>query len=119
MESETKLNKMEHDKEKLETFAKKSLANFKDKYLAIIQKNKTDKQLLEQKWVDAPPLPLAPVWWPPPFLLPGRLTTLTDKYEKEQERFRREERLILSAMHEVALSSSFPPVWLLFSLPPP
>lgn len=49
MESETKLNKMEHDKEKLENFAKKSLANFKDKYLAIIQKNKSDKQLLEQK----------------------------------------------------------------------
>lgn len=51
MESETKLNKLEHDKEKLETFAKKSLANFKDKYLAIIQKNKSDKQILEQKWV--------------------------------------------------------------------
>ena len=48
-ESETKLAKMEHDKEKLESFAKKSLANFKDKYLAIIQKNKSDKQILEQK----------------------------------------------------------------------
>jgi hypothetical protein len=27
---------------------------------------------------------------------------MTEKYEKEQERFRREERLILSAMYEVS-----------------
>lgn len=48
-ESESKLSKMEADKEKLETFAKKSLANFKDKYLAIIHKNKADKENLEKK----------------------------------------------------------------------
>eukprot|EP00604_Paraphysomonas_vestita_P002219 CAMPEP_0174819290 /NCGR_PEP_ID=MMETSP1107-20130205/2422_1 /TAXON_ID=36770 /ORGANISM="Paraphysomonas vestita, Strain GFlagA" /LENGTH=557 /DNA_ID=CAMNT_0016032487 /DNA_START=414 /DNA_END=2087 /DNA_ORIENTATION=- len=81
-ESESKLAKMEHDKEKLENFAKKSLANFKDKYLAIIQKNKSDKSVLEQK-----------------------LNAMTEKYEKEQERFRREERLILSAMYEVGVQT--------------
>jgi hypothetical protein len=90
MESETKLNKSEHDKEKLESFAKKSLANFKDKYVAIIQKNKTDKQILEQKFVSFL------------FILKiSRFNALNEKYEKEQERFRREERLILSAMYEV------------------
>ena len=34
-----------------------------------------------------------------------RLNTMVEKYEKEQERFRREERLILSAMYEVRLKS--------------
>lgn len=30
---------------------------------------------------------------------------MTEKYEKEQERFRREERLILSAMYEVGVQT--------------
>ena len=49
-ESESKLAKIEHDKEKLEAFAKKSLAYFKDKYATVIQKNKADKVALEQKY---------------------------------------------------------------------
>jgi hypothetical protein len=49
MESETKLNKVEHDKEKLEIFAKRSLTSFKDKYMAALQKYKGEKQALELK----------------------------------------------------------------------
>ncbi|CAE7669769.1 unnamed protein product, partial [Symbiodinium microadriaticum] len=47
MESETKLNKAEHDKEKLEIFAKRSLTNFKEKYMAALQRYKNEKNALE------------------------------------------------------------------------
>lgn len=42
-ESETKRNKAEHDKEKIQIFAKSSLNNFKDKYMAVLQRNKGEK----------------------------------------------------------------------------
>ena len=48
-DSETKLNKAEHDKEKLEIFAKRSLTNFKDKYMAALQRYKSEKTALEVK----------------------------------------------------------------------
>ena len=52
MESETKLNKAEHDKEKLEIFAKRSLTNFKEKYMAALQRYKSEKNALEVKYVN-------------------------------------------------------------------
>ena len=48
-ESETKLNKTEHDKEKLEIFAKRSLTSFKDKYMTALQRYKAEKTDLEDK----------------------------------------------------------------------
>mmetsp|Transcript_10383 Transcript_10383/g.15782 ORF Transcript_10383/g.15782 Transcript_10383/m.15782 type:complete len:678 (-) Transcript_10383:152-2185(-) len=82
MESETKLNNVERDKTKLEIFAKQSLTTFKDKYMLALQRYKNDKNALEAK-----------------------LQTMTEKHEKEQEKFRREERLILSAMYEIGVQT--------------
>jgi hypothetical protein len=50
-ESETKFNKLEHDKEKLEVFAKRSLLNFKEKYMKELQKYKNEKLAMEAKLV--------------------------------------------------------------------
>lgn len=79
-ESEAKFNKLEHDKEKLENFAKRSLMSFKEKYMTALQKYKNEKIGMEQK-----------------------LQKLEDKLEKDQEIYRREERLMLSAMYEMGV----------------
>lgn len=50
-ESETKLNKTEHDKDKLEIFAKRSLTSFKDKFMTALQRYKAEKAGLEEKCV--------------------------------------------------------------------
>jgi hypothetical protein len=38
VQSESRINKLELDKEKLEQFAKRSLTHFKDKYLAALER---------------------------------------------------------------------------------
>ena len=75
---ENKLSKVESDKEKLEVFVKRSLTNFKEKYMKALHQNKQEKQSLEMK-----------------------VAHLMEKIEKDAENHRREERLILSSMYEV------------------
>lgn len=79
-EKETLINKLEQDKQKLETFAKKTVAGFKEKYMNVLHRITAEKKTLE-----------------------GRLQALITKNEKNQETHRREERLVLSSMYEIGV----------------
>ena len=79
-EKETLINKLEQDKLKLETFAKKTVAGFKEKYMNVLHRITAEKKTLE-----------------------GRLQAVILKNEKNQETHRREERLVLSAMYEIGV----------------
>ena len=48
-ESKATCSKLEHDKEKLEIFAKRSLTSFKDKYMTALQRYKEEKSKLDEK----------------------------------------------------------------------
>jgi len=80
-ESESKMNKAEHDKVKLEIFAKRSLNSFKDKYMTALQRYKAEKAALEEK-----------------------LKATNEKLENEQNKHRKEERLMLSAVYEMGVN---------------
>lgn len=79
-EKETQINKLEQDKMKLEAFAKKTVAGFKEKYMNILHRITAEKKTLE-----------------------GRLHAVISKNEKNQETHRREERLLLSSMYEIGV----------------
>lgn len=79
-EKETQINKLEQDKMKLETFAKKTVAGFKEKYMNVLHRITAEKKTLE-----------------------GRLHAVISKNEKNQETHRREERLLLSSMYEIGV----------------
>lgn len=69
---------MEQEKSKLETYTKRSLGAFKDKYMAVLQTLKEEKEELQQK-----------------------MKVMHEKNERNQETWHREERLISSAMFEL------------------
>ena len=77
-EKESTINRLEQEKGKLETYAKRSLTTFKEKYLAVLQTIKDEKVELESKF-----------------------KTLTEKMIRNQDAWHREEKLISSAMFEV------------------
>jgi DNA repair exonuclease SbcCD ATPase subunit len=79
-EKEGLVNKLQQDKGKLEAFAKNSLSSFKDKYLKELTKFRNEKK----EWKD-------------------KFTVLSKKYDKDQETYRREERLLLSSMYEIGM----------------
>ncbi|CAN0320497.1 unnamed protein product, partial [Ectocarpus fasciculatus] len=79
-EKETQINKLEQDKMKLETFAKKTVAGFKEKYMNVLHRITAEKKTLE-----------------------GRLHAVISKNERNQETHRREERLLLSSMYEIGV----------------
>ena len=79
-EKETQINKLEQDKIKLETFAKKTVAGFKEKYMNVLHRITAEKKTLE-----------------------GRLHAVIGKNERNQDNHRREERLLLSSMYEIGV----------------
>jgi chromosome segregation ATPase len=79
-ENESHVNKLQQDKSKLETFAKDSLKNFKDKYLKELTKFRTEKK----DWKD-------------------KYNAVVKVNERNQETYRREERLLLSSMYEIGV----------------
>lgn len=79
-ERETLINKLQQEKSKLEGYAKRSLETFKEKYLSVLQTMQQEKKELIDK-----------------------IRILTEKGEKNQDTFRREERLLSSALFEVGI----------------
>lgn len=79
-EKETNIHRLERDKEKLENYAKRSLSAFKDKFMTVLQNLRDEKRDLEQK-----------------------IRLQAEKAEKNQETWRREERLLSSALFEVGV----------------
>jgi protein HOOK3 len=79
-EKEGTINRLEQEKGKLESYAKRTLIAFKDKYMAALQGMKQEKKDLED-----------------------RLVALTARAEQNQETARREERLVLSAVYDLGL----------------
>lgn len=76
-EKESAINKVEQEKSKLENYTKRSLGTFKDKYMAVLQTLKDEKEDLQKK-----------------------IRAQVEKSERNQETWHREERLISSAMYE-------------------
>ena len=78
------INRLEQEKGKLENYAKRTLTSFKEKYMTALQGMKQEKCSLQE-----------------------RLSLVTARAEHNQETSRREERLMLSAMYEVRMHSSY------------
>lgn len=79
-EKEGIVNKLTQDKSKLETFAKNSLSNFKDKYLNELNRFRAEKK----EWKD-------------------KYNAIAKIKERNEETYRREERLLLSSMYEIGV----------------
>lgn len=79
-EKESAINKVEQEKSKLENYTKRSLGTFKDKYMAVLQTLKDEKEELQQK-----------------------IRAQVEKNERNQDTWHREERLISSAMYELGV----------------
>lgn len=79
-EKESVINRLEQEKGKLESYAKRTLTAFKEKYMAALQGMKQEKRDLED-----------------------RLAAVTARAEANQETGRREERLLLGAMYDLGL----------------
>jgi hypothetical protein len=102
---ETAVARLEQEKSKLESYARRTLTAFKDKYMAVLQTMRTEKQALEERVaylvsrheqnqagtsLDSP----TPV---------GILAFVTEIFLAflSQETARKEERVLMSAMYEV------------------
>jgi hypothetical protein len=79
-EKEDSINRLEQEKSKLESYAKRTLVSFKEKYMAALQGMKTEKAATEEQ-----------------------LAAANATIERNKETSQREERLILSAMYEMGL----------------
>jgi chromosome segregation ATPase len=79
-ERETLINKLQQEKGKLENYAKRSLDTFKEKYMTILKTMQGEKKELIE-----------------------RIRLQTEKMEKNAETWRREERLLSSALFEVGV----------------
>ena len=73
-------NKLVQDKTKLEAFAKNSLSNFKDRYVKELSRFRAEKK----EWKD-------------------KYTAIAKINDRNQETYRREERLLLSSMYEIGV----------------
>lgn len=79
-EKEALADRLEQEKGKLELYTKRSLATFKEKYLAVLQTMKEEKKELE-----------------------GRIQLMTERAEANQETWHREERMLSAAIYEVGV----------------
>jgi protein HOOK3 len=79
-ERELLVTRLETDKSKLETYAKRSLMAFKEKFMSVIQTMREEKRDLEAK-----------------------VKAQAERTEKAQDAWRREERLLSSALFEVGV----------------
>jgi protein HOOK3 len=76
-ERETVINKLQQERAKLENYAKRSLETFKEKYLAVLKTVQQEKKEMVEK-----------------------IKLQAERLEKNQETWRREERLLSSALFE-------------------
>jgi protein HOOK3 len=79
-EKESQANKLVQEKSKLENYTKRSLETFKEKYMVALQSMKEEKRELE-----------------------NRLKMVQEKAEANEEIWRRDERLLSSAIFEVGV----------------
>jgi len=79
-EKESTINKVEQEKSKLENYTRRSLVTFKDKYMAVLATLREEKEDLQQK-----------------------MRAQTEKAERNQDTWHREERLISAAMFELGV----------------
>mmetsp|Transcript_15944 Transcript_15944/g.26848 ORF Transcript_15944/g.26848 Transcript_15944/m.26848 type:complete len:728 (+) Transcript_15944:127-2310(+) len=79
-EKETAIARVEQEKSKLESYTKRSLSTFKEKYMAVLKTLKEEKEDLQQK-----------------------MRVQLERSERNQATWHREERLISSAMYEIGL----------------
>jgi chromosome segregation ATPase len=79
-EKEGSINKLEQEKGKLESYAKRSLTAFKEKFMTVLQTMREEKRDLEH-----------------------RIKIQAEKLEKNQDTWRREERLLSAALFEVGV----------------
>ena len=79
-EKEALADKLEQEKGKLENYTKRSLATFKEKYMAVLQTMKEEKRELEAK-----------------------LQQMAEKAERNQDTWHREERMLSAAIYEVGV----------------
>lgn len=79
-ERELLVTRLETEKNKLETYAKRSLMAFKEKFMAVIQTMREEKRELEAK-----------------------VKAQAERTERAQDSWRREERLLSSALFEVGV----------------
>jgi len=79
-EKEALVDKLEADKAKLESYTKRSLGTFKEKYMAVLQAMKEEKRQLE-----------------------AQVTLLQDKAAADRATWQREERLLAAAIFEVGV----------------
>ena len=100
-EKEGIIDKLTQDKSKLETFAKNSLSNFKDKYLHVINRFRDEKKEWKEKYkIEKEKYNNEK----------EKCDTEREKYkaivkikERNEETYRREERLLLSSMYEIGV----------------
>lgn len=74
------VTRLEQEKGKLEAYAKRSLTTFKEKFMAVLQTMREEKRELE-----------------------ARMRAQAERLEKNQETWRREERLLSAALFEVGV----------------
>ena len=79
-EKESTIDRLEQEKGKLESYARRTLSNFKDKYMNALTSLKDEKRGLED-----------------------RIKYLTSRHERNIETSRREEKLLASAMYEIGV----------------
>lgn len=79
-EKESVINRLEQEKNKLENYAKRQLSTFKEKFMLTLQTMRNEKKELED-----------------------RINLQTMKFEKNQETWRREEKLLSSALFEIGV----------------
>lgn len=79
-ERELQVTRLETEKNKLETYAKRSLTTFKEKFMSVLQTMREEKKELEAK-----------------------VKAQAERTEKNQEAWRREERLLSAALFEVGV----------------
>jgi peptidoglycan hydrolase-like protein with peptidoglycan-binding domain len=79
-EREAQVTRLETDKNKLESYAKRSLTTFKEKFMTVLQTMREEKRELVQ-----------------------RIKAQAERMEKNQDSWRREERLLSAALFEVGV----------------
>jgi len=79
-EKDAQINTLEQEKDKLETFTKRTLTAFKGKFLQSLEAVREEKRALE-----------------------AQLEEVIAKYQANKETAGREERLVMSAMYEIGL----------------
>ena len=85
VEAHSQIERLGRERERLETYSRESIQTFKKKFTNTLQTVNEEKEMLE-----------------------GALERLADRCEFDRETYRREERLLLSALHSLGVESAPP-----------